>query len=189
MEHEDDMRLVGDVLAGDARARAEFVERMRCVSRMLVARNNRIGAPLSRDELLDVVQDTFVALWTRLDSYAGRATLESWAFRFCHLCMLRHLERLERRNALLRLASPLLARGGVDDTDETAGERESFARILALLSRREAEVTRLRYLEQLEFTEIGAALGISPSSAKTHCYRALDKLRGLVASTARGGRS
>ena len=58
----EDRRLVAGTLAGDEDATAVFVERMKCVPRMLAVRNARMGAPLGRAELEDLSQDVLVSI-------------------------------------------------------------------------------------------------------------------------------
>lgn len=178
-----DLALVRRVLDGDERARDAFVERMDCVARILSARNRRAGRPASTDELLDLVQDVQLRIWRKLPTYEGRAPLESFALRFCHLGLLRHHEQRGRRREQPGLVS--------DEVAQDAGEPfpvadESFATFLRPLSPREAQVTRLRFVESLELDEIASELSVSTSSVKTLLYRALDKLRALIPT---GGRS
>ena len=56
------------------------------------------------------------------------------------------------------------------------------------LAPREAQVVRLRHVEDLSLPEVAELLGISTSSAKTHYYRALEKLRSLLARDSPGSR-
>ena len=78
-----------------------------------------------------------------------------------------------------------LAEGGAgEQAVEDGGEEVGL--LLRHLAPREAEVVRLRHVEQLSFAEIASALDISTSSAKTHYNRGLDKLRDLLANQPQG---
>lgn len=168
-----DRELVQRVLAGDPSAGREFAARMAVVGRILAARNADYGRPLGHEDLADLTQDTLLAIWRRLPEYEGRARLESWVYRFCALELLTALRRRGERSlpASDHALEPVDGRGSL-----ATGEVE-LSDYLRLLAAREAEVVRLRHVEELEFAEIAEVLAISPSSAKTHYYRALEKLR------------
>ena len=163
---------------------------MACVPRFLNACNRRIGGPLDADELLDLVQEVQLSVWQKLFEYQGRASLESWVYRFCSLGLLRVLDRNQRRSDRVRFLSTdaFLEESRLPETAAFEQE-ENLAHHLRHLAPREAEVTRLRFMEDLEFGEIADTLGIDVSSAKTHCYRALEKLRAVLASRAGGSPS
>ena len=61
-----------------------------------------------------------------------------------------------------------------------ARSEQGIGTYLKHLAPREADVVRLRHVEDLSFQETGEVLGISASSAKTHYYRALEKLRDIL---------
>lgn len=174
--HERDLRLVRDALAGERGAVGELVRRMKVVHRLLKVQNRRLGNSLDDGALDDVAQDATVLIWRKLAEYEGRAALESWIYRFCFLELMNAVRHQRRRPVLdLDLVAPPAA-----PERETAGEGNGLARYLRHLSKREAQIVRLRHLEELSFDEVSETLAISASSAKTYYYRALDKLRSLV---------
>jgi RNA polymerase sigma-70 factor (ECF subfamily) len=185
----DDLTLVRSVLAGDAGARTEFSTRMDFVGRVLVVQNRRHGQPFADDELADLAQETLLVVWRKLAEFEGRSSLETWIYRFTCLEFLVGLRKRSRRPQPLgdfaevvppavpaQVLDPVV--GEVAESDEPA----PLQRFLGHLAEREAEVVRLRHLETLSFREIAGELGITPSSAKTHYYRGLEKLRALLQS-------
>ena len=184
--HDADLELARSALAGDPASRDALAERLRCVPRFLAVRNAALGRPLRDEDLADLAQDVLVLLWTKLPGYAGRGSLETWTYRFCVLEILNRLRSL-RRGPRVREA---LAPDAPDDDpsveyDAAAGiaEEETEA-LLRHLSAREAEVVRLRHFAGLEADEVAARLELSLSSVKTYYYRALEKLRPLLAARA-----
>jgi RNA polymerase sigma-70 factor (ECF subfamily) len=192
-QHQHDLSLVRSVLASDPRAREEFAARMDYVGRLLAVLNRRHGRPLKEDELADLAQETLLVVWRKLPEFEGRSRLETWIYRCTSLEFLAALRaRARRPQPLDGLAEvePLRGAGaeagGVVAEAAAGDEPPPLRRFLGHLSVREAEVVRLRHLETLSFREIGAGLGISPSSAKTHYYRGLEKLRALLVSRSAG---
>lgn len=176
-----DVRLVGAVRRGERAAVEEFLDRMRCVRRFLGARNAAMGRPLSPDELEDTLQSTLLALWAKLDAYAGTGSLEAWAYRFSYLELLSRLQVLRRRPRSLEdvghAAEIELLPGG----DPFEHERLHLA--LARLDAGAASVLRLRNLDGLTFEEIAARERSPVNTVKTRYYRALERLRGLLGAS------
>ncbi|MCP3920813.1 MAG: sigma-70 family RNA polymerase sigma factor [bacterium] len=175
IDHRQDLEFVHAVLAGDPEAGTEFAVRMRCVSRMLAARNHRLGRPLNDEELADLAQDVLLTVWRKLADYEGRAALESWVYRSCSFEFLNRLRK--KRDAP---ATRDVTEEGTEPIEPEPPADEGLDLLLRHLASREAEVVRLRHVDELAFPEIAAALGISASSAKTHYYRAIDKLRDVL---------
>lgn len=144
----------------------------------LRTRNARLGHPLSDQDIPDVAQDVLVIIWRRLDSFAGRATLESWACAIASLEMMNAVRR--RRRARTRERS--LAAGDLDsaaaepETDE-ALDVERLAHVVQQLSEDDSQVLSLKHSEGLSFPALGRELGLSTSGAKNRYYRILERLR------------
>jgi len=173
--------------AGEPRARAELVERLRCVRRFLHHRNSTYGDPLDVQELEDTLQNTLLALWRKLDQYAGEGSLEAWAYRFSCLEVLKRIQAKDRRPSLLedlREAPP--------EPQQTAPAPSEAERVYLALERlgEAADVLRLKHLEGLTFDQIAERLGLNANTARTRYYRAMERLRTLLSATesAGGGR-
>jgi RNA polymerase sigma-B factor len=67
--------------------------------------------------------------------------------------------------------------GGDDPGYEAAEQRATLDRLMRVLPEREREVLRLRFVEDLTQTEIGARMGISQMHVSRLIRRALDRLR------------
>ncbi len=168
-------------IAGDPVARRQFAQRMQCVPGILAARNSRLMPPLGREEIDDVVQDTLVAIWNKLHAYAGQATLESWAYRFCVLELMAAARR--RRRSSTEDQETLLREGpAIQDANPFAYEDLHLA--LEDLSAGTAEVLRMKHFDQLTFEEIGDALGESANTIKSRYYRGLAQIRASFDDTA-----
>lgn len=167
-----------ETLSGSPAALNRFVDRMRCVPRMLAARNARLGNSLADDELEDLTQDTLVSIWRRLASYRGHASLETWVYTFCRLELANRIRTRARRNAH-RESTPT----PTDEADgglRTSLDWDHVHVALDKVGAPDATVLRLRHFEQLTFDEIGRRLSMSPNTAKTQYYRGLERLRGLL---------
>jgi RNA polymerase sigma-70 factor (ECF subfamily) len=155
----------------------EFVTRMGCVPRILATVNARRGRPLGRDELADLAQDTLILLWKKLHTFEGRATLETWAWRFCFLEFSNRVRKVGRRGPLLEDLGSEVPPEAVAPTTTHPMEYEPLYQGLERLGDPEAEIIRLKHFEDLTFEELAERLNISPNTAKTRYYRGLGRLR------------
>jgi len=136
----------------------------------------RLG--LSDEQADDAVQEVFTRLLAQHRSGMLIANPRAWAYRSIYrLAMDQHRIRTRLRGAIgaLRLRSQ---RRSVDDTDRIAvwGEVDR-------LPLRQRQVVYLRYRSDLDFEEIGQALGITSSAARSHATQAMATLRIRLATT------
>jgi RNA polymerase sigma-70 factor (ECF subfamily) len=175
-DHEDDVRLVRRVQAGEAQAIDEILRRLRCLPVILSARNKRLGSPLDATLLQDLAQETIVAIWTRLANFTGASSLEAWVYRFCLHKHLAEVRNRGRRGKIESVASALVL-DATSPSAEVDVDEELVQRSLDGLDETRARVVRLKHFEDLTFEEIGVRLAMSPNTAKTHYYRALKSLK------------
>jgi RNA polymerase sigma-70 factor, ECF subfamily len=174
----DDLTLVRRALDGDSRAREELTERLACVPAMLRDRHRRYGAPLGNDELLEVEQDTLLAMWSKLGQYEGRASIETWAYRFTVHELLkaivrkRRARRTEGETALLSHAAP--------EREEPSVDLVTLDESLRRLGASSSEVVKLRHFESLSFDEIASRTFEPTNTVKARYYRAMERLRELL---------
>jgi RNA polymerase sigma-70 factor (ECF subfamily) len=184
-----DLALVRGVLERQPEAAQRFVERVRCVARMLAARNRKLGSPLESAELEDVAQETIIALWSRLGTYDGRTPLEAWCWGFCRVALLTGIRTKRRRDDSVLRAGHALRTSDAQEPHEAVDDEHELLRLgLAELPRSESEVVELKHFGDLTFDDIGRRLAISANTAKTRYYRALTKLRTFLGRRASGSR-
>lgn len=171
-----DLELVRRALQGAPRDLDELVERLRCIPRVLAARNRRMGNRLSPEDVADLAQDTFGTVWKKLDTFRGEAPLEAWIHPFCVLTLMNFVRRQAYRDTdeLFDVHAARAERGVERLDDELV--HDALDRVPA----DEARILRLKHFEDLSFPQIGERLGISPNTAKTRHYRGLDRLRRLL---------
>ena len=137
---------------------------------------------LSRDVSLseDLASETFLAAVKSIGGFRGESDVKTWLFAIARHKWFAHLRRKKRRaeaEALLEFYD----RPG-PGTDEAYEDRALAEKIYALLEE-EPERTRgvvLMRLEGYSFYEIGAAYGVSESSARVIDFRAKAKIRSIL---------
>lgn len=176
-----DQELVSAALSGGQDAMDSLVDRLRCVPRILAARNARMGSPLGDHELEDLSQDTLCVVWRKLGEYNGSARLETWIFRFCFLELLKRLRdfRNKPRPTEDLESSPELS----SSPPEAPVDSDHIHEGLDRLDPDEADAVRLKHFEGLTLREVGERLGQSENTIKGRYYRGIRKLRVLLGET------
>jgi len=172
---EEDRALVARTLAGDAPAFTTLVRRYQeRVFRFVL----RLCG--TRDEALDLTQETFMKAHQALPGWRPEAQFRTWLFSIAHNAT---LDVLRRRQRVIFVP---LAADSPDDAvaqrpdpgarpDERCADRQRIAlldRALRELPAEQREILWLRELEDMSYGEIAAALGIAEGTVKSRLARA-----------------
>lgn len=176
-----DLALVRRVLTGDEVAFAALRQRLARLPAMLRHQDARLGRPLNETELEDVLRDTVAALWAKLATFEGRASLETWMYRFAALELLKAVQRKCRAPQILEdpWSAPDPA-GDESGAQEPAFDRAELEDGLAALTSGAAEVIRLRHFDELGFEQIAARVGLPLNTVKARYYRGLARLKEIL---------
>jgi RNA polymerase sigma-70 factor (ECF subfamily) len=170
-----DEELAARAQAGDRRAFALLVRRhqervFRFVLRMLG----------SRDDAMDLTQDSFLKAWNALPGWRPEARFATWLFQIARNAT---LDALRRRQCVEFV--PLDAGGAEDHAfdprdaaplpDERLAGRQRIGlleRALGELPAEQREILLLRELEDMSYAEIATTLGINEGTVKSRLARA-----------------
>jgi len=184
-----DEELVRRVVAGEHAAFAEIVARY---ERRVYSLARRL-APSAADAE-DVLQETFVRVYRKLDTFRGEARFSTWLFRVATNCALMARRRRRRQPTVsLDAYLPAFERGG---RHMRAADHGRAARAEELLDRRRltralrAALARLpdryrtplvlRDLEDLETREVARVLSLSEAAVRQRVHRARLMMRGYL---------
>lgn len=185
-----DAAAVALVRAGDRDAFRPIVERY---SEMLFRLAYRItGNEADADE---VVQETLLRAYRKLDSFDGRSSLRTWLFRIATNCSLDLLDR--------RKVQPQLLTSDPDEDESAPVERvpseqpnperlaynteiqTSIHAAMQSLTGVERTAFVLRHIEGCSTKEIAAALNVRSAAARQSLFRAVEKMRKFLAPAMR----
>ena len=169
-----DAELVARCRAGDSDA---FEALYREHSPRLYALARRMTR--SPQESEDLLQDIFLQVHRKLDSYRGEAALGTWLYR---LAIRQCLDFLRSRQGRMRANSSPFEEGGLEmpTTRETPGARIDIERAVARLSEGCRVAFVLHDVEGLEHKQIAEMLGVSESTSKSQVFKARMKLRAML---------
>lgn len=141
----------------------------------------RVAAVISgsTEEAKDIVQDAFVNVHRKLDSYRGTGSVRSWMLRVVANHAKNHVRSRIRRIWREDQHAGLLVRME-DGTEQQAVQRlEDFAVAQALgrLQLRDREVLGCRFVAELSEAETAVVLDVPVGTVKSRTSRALAKLQ------------
>src|SRR5215471_20809951 len=189
--------------AGDqAEARERYSE--------LVARHQRRAGRIAYHYLRDAaeadeaVQDAFVKAYQHLASFREELPFDVW---FTRILINGCLDRIKARTRRERWLLPMTGRAGNAGADTGPAERDMTERVpagglspeetllgrerrreiaaaLAKLPERQRSVFVLSHVEGRTSREVSALTGLNESTVRVHLFRAIRKLRGMLANDA-----
>ena len=163
-------------------ARRLVAELYPCVLRVV-----RTHRPVALDEA-DLVQETFLKVFAKLESFRGDQPLDHWVSRIARNLCFDHL-RKQRNRGELRYADLGEGEGEIleaafsheqgtrSETDSPEEVRSLIERLLGTLRPWEAEVVRMLDLEERPVKEVAKELGWGESRVKVTAFRARKKLQ------------
>lgn len=138
----------------------------------------------------DVVQEAFLSLWRKSDSYrAGRGSVSAYILGVVHhkaVDAVRHEESLKRRE---RAGGENLVESVPDDLVEEAWIsiiRDQIREAVSRLTLVQKEALDLAYFEGLTYSEVATKLGIPLGTAKTRLRDGMMRMRELLADSGLG---
>ncbi|MFC5177832.1 RNA polymerase sigma factor [Nocardioides taihuensis] len=179
-QHGGDAALLAAVAEGDGAALRELYD---AHSAWLYARLMRRCH--DHELVLEVVQDTWVALWKDARRFRGEGEVAAWLW---GIAFRRLVSRLRSRKDVLLVddwEAPALGRSpGAEEEVLLGVEYGDLAGALRRLSPEFRAVVQAVVLDGLTTREAGRLLGVRENTVKTRLHRAKGQLRGALAETA-----
>ena len=139
----------------------------------------------------DVVQEVFVRAYTRVGRAGKVRSVTAYLYRMTTNACADVLRRRKRAGVPLGAVQSERIPDHHKSARDEAAATEELLRIDAMLRHlppRQAEVIRLRVLDELRFAEIAEVLGCSAATVKSRFRYGLEKLRALVKEQREVGR-
>ncbi|ROP65439.1 RNA polymerase sigma factor [Curtobacterium sp. PhB115] len=163
----DDAVLAGRSADGDVRAFEVLIRRHAPLLRAYARRT--LG---STDELDDVVQDTFITAWDRLDGLEDRARVKSWLMRILSRKCLDRIRARRPHDDVTELEVAAPADGAPDRVAEARSREEAAERALAELPEAQRRCWIMKEVLEYRYEEIAAELDLPLSTVRGLLSRA-----------------
>lgn len=138
----------------------------------------------NRSEADELSQEGFVRAYAALQEFRGQSQFRSWLFTILVNCYRDTLRRRKRWTGRLERMAPEVRSTARDETDRVEAEelRALIDRRIQELPDRQREVLLLHLCGDLNYTEIGKSLGISPENVKVNLSLARKRLKDQLKS-------
>ena len=163
-----DAELIARWKGGDERAATALVERhASALARFAMSSGER-------NDVDELVQDTFVRAFASLDGFRGESSFRTWLFTIERRLMLdrRRSEKRRRAGTEVKEGDAATEYDALDEVvaDET---RDKLQKAVERLSPTQREVFTLRVAEGLSYKEIAEAAGTTEGAARVHYHNAM----------------
>ena len=167
-DEQRDQELIARWKAGDERAATELVERhASALARFAVSSGER-------NDVDELVQDTFVRAFNSLDGFRGDSSFRTWLFTIQRRLLLdrRRSEKRRRDKDELQEDDASTEYDALDSVvaDETQKRLQAAVKRLSPTQR---EVFSLRIAEGMSYKEIAEAVGTTEGAARVHYHNAM----------------
>lgn len=146
-------------------------------------------AVLHTNDLDDLIQETFLLAFTKLDSFAGNSSFRTWITRIalnqCLMTLRKYRQLSNGESQLVDLESVAgnsdLLEACVFSTEDrdlrASSARIDLPRLLRILKPLERTLLRLAYLDECSEREIAERMGLTVASVKSKIHHAKRRVR------------
>ena len=167
-------QLVPACRSGDRKAQKRLFDAL--APKMMVLCLRYVG---DRPTAEDVLQDGFVSLFSRLDSYSGAGSFEGWARRIFVNTALMHL----RKTDALKLSDDIDEARSLSTEEATPVQKIGYRELMALIARLPADartIFNMYVIEGYSHKEIAQALGLNEATSRSKLQRARLRLQEMI---------
>ena len=175
----DERHLIAAAAAGDREAFSGLVVLHQARLRALVAMTLS-----ERDDVLDVVQESFVDAWRGLESFDQKREFGPWIRTICRNRTMKFVrDRLPKRRRELALVDEILITAPSEAEEQCAGRLTALQRCLEQLDADHRRLLEQRYGDGVEVQTLAQSLGKSPNAVSMILLRLKTVLQRCVAGT------
>ncbi len=168
----EDLELIARWKAGDQAAATKIVERhSSALARFAVSSG-------ARNDVEELVQDTFVRAFNSLDGFRGESSFRTWLFTIERRLLLDRMRADRRRPDRVEIqeADAVTEFDALDGL--VAGEMEAkLQRAIERLSPTQRQVFTLRVAEGISYKDIAEAVGTTEGAARVHYHNAMRSVK------------
>lgn len=124
----------------------------------------------SHEDTDDVLQDTYITAFERLDQFNWQSQLDSWLYRIAVNKALDFLRKSKRKDVEIPKA-------GTTETPDYSAAEKILLEALEEIPERQRSIFVMRYYEDLSFSEMSRLTGISEGGLRSNYHHAKRKIK------------
>jgi RNA polymerase sigma-70 factor (ECF subfamily) len=138
----------------------------------------------NREDAMDLVQETFLRLYQKLDAYEKEKNFQAWLLQIAkNLCIDYYRKNYSKRREMESAKGIEELNLAADDGPNNPGSsdlRQIFSRCLEKLGDRQRMIFVMKHYNGLQYQEIAQVLNISVGTVKSLHFKAVRNLRNLL---------
>ena len=178
----EDKQIISEILRGVVQAEKAFHALVEKYGRSLYS---QIYSMLRNDsQTKDVLQNVLIKVWNAIPAFREDAALQTWMYRIARNETLNHLQKEKVRSAV-SLDGPIIqiipGHSGLDgmDSDQVT---DLLNEAIDQLPEKQALVFRMKYFEELKYSQIAERTGTSEGALKASFHIASQKIEEFLRS-------
>lgn len=134
---------------------------------------------LNHDDTDDILQNTFIKVYTNIDKFRGESAIYSWMYRIATNEAINFLNKQANKYRISNeeLRGQLVNNLVADVYFEGNEIQMKLQRALATLPEKQLAVFNMRYYDEMKYEEISAILGTSVGALKASYHHATKKIQ------------
>lgn len=146
---------------------AQYSEKLYWTVRRIVGRH---------EDADDVLQNTFVKAWTKIDNFRGDSGIYTWLHR---ICVNESLDFLRKKHEFLSTDTTIDVVNTIEADDYFDGNetQELLFKAIETLPEAQKATFTLRYFDELPYAEISKIMGTSEGGLKANYHLAVRKIK------------
>ena len=130
----------------------------------------------------EAAQDAFLSAWKGLPNFRGDSRFSTWLYQLTTHAAIDLLRRQKRQISAEDIdgVSPQDDAPGPQQQAEQSETRKAVREAVLALPEEQRQIVVLRFMEELSYEEIGAALKLPPGTVKSRLNRAKAQLRTIL---------
>lgn len=134
--------------------------------------------------VMDCIHDVFTEMWMKRERLSVPAHVKYYLLKALKTRIVHLLERKERPFTPLSEIDPEIFDTEdfeiLEELEMAASRQDKLTALVSKLPQRQQEAIKLRFIENLNYSQIGDILQMNTQSAKNLVFRAVEKLRGWI---------
>lgn len=157
-----------------------FKELVQCYQKPLYYHIRNIV--LNHDDADDVLQNTFIKVFSNIGNFKGESKLYSWMYRIATNESLTFIKQKAKKNKISteELNTKIIDNLAADVYFEGDEIQIKLQKAIALLPTKQQLVFKMKYFEELKYEEIAVILDTSVGALKASYHHAVKKIEAFV---------
>ena len=137
---------------------------------------------IDHDDADDIMQNVFIKVWNRIDSFRGDSSLFTWLYRIATNESLTFLAQKKKRKGFWSLSEDeyLVEKLHADDYFDGEQAQKMLMEAVVRLPEKQRLVFNMKYFDEMKYEEISEILNVTTGALKASYHHAVKKIEEFI---------